>query len=287
MPLAFYALDWLVFFMTIPRSWTTVQKQRSVEQARLVAQPAATDTRIQAGAILSASCLIVIFFSLLHSKLCYRAAVLKIGLPSIVFTLACRTGYFVAAAWMWDLSPYNLETDLGFLYSLNYLPALSILIQFNIRGYLRENDDRVLIAERAARGQASDAQLQLRHGRAKPSWWSRSNRGHGGTQVLSNAGGGDVEMRPFSRPGTYARSFEEDKSGTWWWQRQKQEKEEVGVKTSNEAGERSYRPKGSSLLQQEDPPLRRRTSQTRSEDSVSNYSTFDAKPQAITSMLDI
>ena len=286
-PIVFYLLNWLVFFATIPRSWTTVQQQRSPEQAMAIAAPAATDLRFKVGGILSALCLVIICFSMLHSKHFYKAPLWKkTMMPVIVLNLGCHTGYWVASAWRWDLNPFNLETDLGFQYSLNLLTALSILSHLNVRGYFRENDDKLLIAERAAREQEVDVQLAKDGGRAPPSWSSRSALDADKLRAER-----DLEMRAFSRTGGNVRTIEEDESGSWWWQGRKEERKDLDNKSSPANSETELnRVKGASLLQPEasDPELRRRTSQTRSEaSSALSYSTFEAKPQVVRSMLDI
>ena len=285
-PLVFYILDWLVFFMTIPRSWYTVQKQRSPLQAMAIAAPAATDLRFKAAGLLSAACFLVICLSMLHSKHHYKAPLWKRSMmPGIVLTLACHTGYWVASAWRWDLNPFNLETDLGFQYSLNYLTALSIIIQLNVRGFLRENEDKVLIMERAARGQEADAHITRDGVRVKPSWWSRSASDR--TRAQNER---DLELSIFAQPGNHARTIEEDESGSWWWQARKKRKDSDDKPSPVNSETALNRVKGSSMLQSEasNPPLRRRTSQTQSEISgTSNYSTFDARPQVVRSMLDI
>ena len=280
-PLVFYLLDWLLFFMTIPRSWTKVQLQRSPQQALTIAAPSATDLRFKAGGILSAGCFVVICFSMLHSKKHYNPPLWKRSImPGIILTLACHTGYWVASAWRWDLNPFNLETDLGFQYSLNYGTALSILIQLNVWGYLHDNEDRMLIAERMARGHEVDAQLAAQYG--KSSWWSHRSEPRAGR---------DIEMRTFAQPKSHARSRQEDEAGSWWWQGRKDKSEDSEDRPNIVDSEmETYRVKGSSMLDPEGsgPPLRRRSSQTQSELSgTTGYSTFDVKPQAVRSMLDV
>ncbi len=286
LPVVFYLLNWLVFFLTIPRSWTTVQQQRSAQQAIDIAAPAATDLRFKVASILSVACFVLCCFSMLYSKHHYSAPLWKkTMMPAIVLTLACHTAYWVASAWRWDLNPFNLKTDLGFQYSLNYLTALSILSHLNVRGYFRENDDKMLMAERAARGQEVDAQITRAGSRAKPIWWSRSAMD---ADKLRSAR--DLEMRTFTRTAGNVRTIEEDESGSWWWQRQK-DNDALDDKSSAANSETQLnRVKGSSMLQPEanNTPLRRRTSQTRSEvSSAPSHSTFDARPQVVRSMLDV
>ena len=203
-------------------------------------------------------------------------------IPWVMFTLATRTGYWVASAWRWDLNPFNLETDLGFQYSLNYLCALTIIIHLNVSGYQRKNDDLVLTAERTARGQAADSQMGISDTSTKPSWWYR-----GRAQKDR-----DLEMRVFDGSRAAPGSVEdEDASGSWWWQSRSERRKDSSdqARADQDPETEPYKVKGSSMLQPDEPPLRRRASQTQSEvsGSRSNYSTFDAKPQVIRSMLDI
>ena len=278
LPVVFYLLDWLVFFMTVPRSWTTVQQQRSSEQATAIAAPAATDLRFKVAGILSALCFVVICFSMVHSKHHYKAPLwTRTIMPVIVLHLGCHTGYWIASAWRWDLNPFNLETDLVFQYSLNLSTVLSILSHLNIHDYFRENDDRLLIAERAARVQEMDAQLAGQGDKAKPSWWSRSALD--ADRLPAERG---VEMRAFSRTVGNVRTIEEGESGSWWWQRSNdQGKDPENKSRPANSNTELNRVQGASVLQPEvgDPPRRRRTSQTRSEvSSAASYSTFEARP---------
>src|SRR5271163_287763 len=67
LPLLFYALDWLVFFMTIPRSWTPIEMQSSDAQTDSVARPATTDARFKIGALFALLAWAIICCSLAHS----------------------------------------------------------------------------------------------------------------------------------------------------------------------------------------------------------------------------
>jgi hypothetical protein len=178
------------------------------------------------------------------------------------------------------MNPFNLETDLGWQYSLDYLCAFHVLFALNWQGYRRENDDKVIIADRVLRGHAADANLNSR-GILKPSWWARSAVDD---RLAVQGNDEDLEMRVL---GMQAKKMQEDESGSWWWQRKKQEGSESSSKYDEDgASSSTYYIKGSSMLETEDPPLRRRTSQTLNEQP--SYSTFDSsKPQVVKSMLDI
>ncbi|KZF21785.1 hypothetical protein L228DRAFT_283915 [Xylona heveae TC161] len=199
MPLMFYLFTWLNFFMVIPRSWSSIQLQRSLEQQNLNAKPAATDARFKAGSILAAVAWLIICYSLRHSIHYYKPrgrgiwqsfngffhwAPVKLLLAITI--LAVRVGYGIASAFDWSISPLKYNVQPGWMFGLGYATTLLIIIIFEIWGYVDENEDRLLIAQRRERGRAHDAELGLVK---KPSWWSKL---HGGPTLTS-----DERLRAF------------------------------------------------------------------------------------------
>jgi len=184
LPLVFYLFAWLNFFMTIPRSWTPIQKQNTPEQMEFIAQPAATNIRGKAGALLAVCAWIVIVFSLQHSLQVYRQPAPglfnKIGAfiracPTKLFLniilLGVRLGYGIVAAWNWDFSIFRQDVMIGWPFGLGYAPILLIIIAYNVWGFTEENEDKQLIKQRTARGRVQDAELNIVK---KPNWWSRN-----------------------------------------------------------------------------------------------------------------
>ncbi|KAK5201345.1 hypothetical protein LTR16_002991 [Cryomyces antarcticus] len=185
MPLVFYLFAWMNFFMTIPRSWTNIELQRSPEQQDSLAEPSATDNRFKAGACLAAVAWLVICYSLSHSLYWYKPR--STGLwgrfnafchycPTKIFlvlvVLAIRIAYGIAAAWEWDISIMKYDVQPAWPYGLGYGTTILIIIIFEIYGMVDPNEDLVLIEQRRERGRAIDAELGLVK---KPSWWSKMN----------------------------------------------------------------------------------------------------------------
>ncbi|KAJ4291062.1 hypothetical protein N0V90_010260 [Kalmusia sp. IMI 367209] len=173
-PLVFYLFAWLNFFMVIPRSWTPIQKQNTPEQSKYIAQPAATNNRGKAGAVLAVCAWFVIVFSLQHSLRVYKQGKIRDcpkRLVTNIVLLGVRLGYGVASAWDWDLSIYRQDVMIGWPFGLGYAPLLLIIIVYNVAGLMEQNEDKQLIAQRVARGRVQDAELNIVK---KPSWWSRS-----------------------------------------------------------------------------------------------------------------
>jgi hypothetical protein len=186
MPLIFYLFGFLNFFMTIPRSWNSVQKQRSLDQQDALAKPSATDSRFKAGAVLAFCAWLVIVYALRHNihyykpkskgpfRSCWgfvRYTPLKLVL--VISLALVRVGYACAAAWDWSISPLKYNVQVGWLYGLGYAPVLLIIIVLNIWGYIEPNEDRALIAQRAERTASIDAELGIDRSTHKPSWWSK------------------------------------------------------------------------------------------------------------------
>ncbi|KAF2743708.1 hypothetical protein M011DRAFT_471256 [Sporormia fimetaria CBS 119925] len=183
LPLVFYLFAWMNFFMTIPRSWTPLQKQNTPWQKEHVARPAATGNREKAGAVLAVMAYFVICFSLYHSLKCYKPRVVGIRTVSAfvrdcpvkiivsLILLAIRLGYGLASAWLWDLSIFQDGVNIVWPFGLGYAPVLLIIIVFEIAGFLEENEDKRIIEQRRALGQMHDQELGIVH---KPHWWSRN-----------------------------------------------------------------------------------------------------------------
>ncbi|KAJ4348236.1 uncharacterized protein N0V89_009608 [Didymosphaeria variabile] len=173
-PLIFYLFAWLNFFLTIPRSWTGVQRQNSPEQTMDIARPLATDLRNKAGAILAVAAWATILFSLTHSLRAYKnsnlAACPKKLLINVVL-LGIRLAYGIAASFSWSISLFNQAVPVTYPFALGYAPFLLILLTYNGFGFLEKNEDKQIVAQRVARGRAHDAELNLVK---KPNWWSRN-----------------------------------------------------------------------------------------------------------------
>ena len=140
MAVAFYLLDLAALFTTSIRDWDTVQMQRSPEQALYVAEPAMSDAKVKAGAVLSCCALLITVFRLFRSHIRYR---MTSSIPLIVaLWLTCiEAGYLAAAPWRWNISPYNIDVHEGILYSLGYAPALLTLLILNFTAYRANLDD--------------------------------------------------------------------------------------------------------------------------------------------------
>ncbi|GFF50770.1 hypothetical protein IFM47457_01296 [Aspergillus lentulus] len=188
LPILFYAFALSNFFLTIPRSWTGVELQRSPELTALRAQPLARDLRFKLAAFMSLAGTLVICYSLEHSIYRYRATptsplaqatfYLTASPPEFLVALVLlglKTGYAIAAAFDWSVSPLRVAVSQGWLYGLGYAPALLIIVLFNAVGFCELNEDKALIVQRGELDSAlaTDADLL---GRKR--WWeSRWLRG--------------------------------------------------------------------------------------------------------------
>lgn len=167
--------------MVIPRPWSAIEKQRSLEQQSTVAKPAATDGRFKAGAFSLFAAWLTIVFSLRHSIQHYlprnRGAANRLAgfirytpnkfLLTVPLSLL-MIGYFAACAFDFTISPLKLGGELGFMYGLGWAPVAAIVVVMEIYGYLEPNEDSELIRQRRIRGAEIDAELGYVK---KPSWW--------------------------------------------------------------------------------------------------------------------
>lgn len=184
LPLVFYLFAWLTFFMTIPRSWTPLQKQNTPEQKNDIAKPSATSVREKAGAVFAAIAWMVIIASLHHSLRNYKPRAVgffdKItafcrDCPTKLFIniilLGIRVAYGIASAWIWDLSIFQDDVVIGWPFGLGYGPILLIIAVFEVAGFVEENEDKVIIQQRRERGILHDQELGITQ---KPNWWKRN-----------------------------------------------------------------------------------------------------------------
>jgi hypothetical protein len=182
--------DGLLFFMTVPRSWTAIEKQRSPSQTLTIARPSALDARFKAGAFFALAAWSLICYSLHHSirhylrrtKTLIEAAVdinNSLAKPLLGISISAVTvGYLIAGSWVWSISPLNAQVSNGWLFGLGYAPALLIIIIHNVFGEINTNDDKALSIQRQHRGRNIDRELGLDRVVQKPSWWSKMSGDH-------------------------------------------------------------------------------------------------------------
>lgn len=239
LPLAFYAFDWLVFFLAIPRSWSFVQRQRSGVQTLESAKPAALDIRFKLASMFALVCLGLIVFRLTYSGRIYRLKI-PYALLLVVGLLAVRTAYAIVGSFVWTLSPYRLGVSIGWLYGLGYAPVVLVLFVLNLAGYLEENEDKALIAQRARRGDELQtvSSLTKRGGRdqmpegKQPARWSKP-RDH----PLSPLHALKMPRSRLRHDFDYSitkispsHSYPTDESGQHWWNRRKESEKEARLR---------------------------------------------------------
>lgn len=178
LPLVFYLFACLNFFLTIPRSWTPIELQRSPEQQNNVARPTATDGRFKAAGIVALVGTMVIWYSLEHSIYRYiphptdrlhRSAVYITAAPSqfvvAIVLLLIKIAYGIASSFIWSISPFKADVNPGWLYGLGYTPALLIILLFNICGLCEINEDKQLLI---TRGEHIPRKYKFK--RKRPAW---------------------------------------------------------------------------------------------------------------------
>ncbi|MCJ1407256.1 hypothetical protein MMC19_001327 [Ptychographa xylographoides] len=185
MPLIFYLLAWLNFFMNIPRNWGAFDSQGSPQQMDTIAMPAATDIRFKLGGIFAFGAWCIICWAMQHAVHYYKprntnalsglVGLFRYSPTQFLLTiplLLVLVGYAIVASFLWEIHPGNQAANSGWLYGLGYTPAIVILFVNETAGYLNPNEDRVLIKLRIDRGQAIDAEIGHLTVR-KPWWWRK------------------------------------------------------------------------------------------------------------------
>lgn len=182
LPILFYAFALATFVLTIPRSWSPIELQRSAEQQELNARPAATDVRFRAAGFMALAGMLVICYSLEHSIYRYKARPASLAgqllfylneAPSqflvVIAVLGVKIGYAIASAFDWSVSPLRYDVESGWLYGLGYTPALLVILVMNVCGLCELNEDQALIAQRGDIEAARASQFGI--GQKKPHWW--------------------------------------------------------------------------------------------------------------------
>ncbi|KIW02897.1 uncharacterized protein PV09_05946 [Verruconis gallopava] len=226
MPLIFYLFAWLNFFMTIPRPWTPIEKQRSPEQQAAIAAAAGTDARFKAGSVIMVAAYAVIIFSLQHSLHYYRPNERGVrplirscstSCPTKLFLaiaiLGVRVAYGIASAWIWEISILKYDGNPAWAFGFGYVPTVLIMVVLIIAGLIEENEDQSLIKQRRARGRATDAELGITR---KPAWWRKGARDYVNDvqrlrDLASEAGGVQAKSKTFSSaiaPDSWTRTGE-------------------------------------------------------------------------------
>jgi hypothetical protein len=172
------------FFLIVPRNWGEIELQRYPEQILTDAKPAATDSRFRAAAFFLVVCWATIAFSLWHSIRHYKPrnrGVVNRSFGLLRFTplrfqlllplALIITAYQALVAWEWAYSPLNVTGDRAAIFAGGYTPALLIVVLQVAFGFANPNEDRELLRQRRARGDAVDRELGIVH---KPAWWRRA-----------------------------------------------------------------------------------------------------------------
>ncbi|KAB8228340.1 DUF2434 domain-containing protein [Aspergillus alliaceus] len=186
LPILFYALALFTFFLTVPRSWSSIELQRSPEQQALVARPTATDTRFRVAGFLALADTLVICYSLEHSIYRYvprpgstlgQLLFYLNAAPSqflvCIAVLGVKIGYAIASAFDFTVSPLRYDVQSGWLYGLGYTPTLLIILILNISGFCELNEDKALIARREELETALASEEGVGAGGKSSAWWKK------------------------------------------------------------------------------------------------------------------
>ncbi|PHH76461.1 hypothetical protein CDD83_4255 [Cordyceps sp. RAO-2017] len=140
MPLWFYFWVWMNFFLVVPRSWKFAEKQRSPDQTRDVAIPAATGGRFKGAAVCLVIAWLTILFSLRHSVQHYKprnrglanrvvglARALPVRFMFMIPLCLAMIIYQIVIAFVWDLSVMRYRGVVPIIFAWGYGPPLLIM----------------------------------------------------------------------------------------------------------------------------------------------------------------
>lgn len=287
--------------MTIPRSWTAVEKQRSVPQILAVARPSALDARFKVGAVFAFAAWVMVCYSFCHSIKHYRQRIKALIEPAFnvnnnptspslgIIISAVTVGYLIAATWIWSISPLNARVPNTWLFGAGYAPALLIIVVYNILGHFQINDDKALSMQRQHRERTIDGALGIDRSVQKLSCWSKMSGdrhidltpGKRSRHLTSEIGGGPATMRKIDE------ALEMKALRNELMENAELERNHDGKKSQNKP---AYFVRGSSMLQPATPvsSAKRQGSVTESSDgSEASARSLRVKPQVVRSMLDV
>ena len=153
--------------------------QNTLEQQLGFARPAATDIRAKTASFLALFCVSFIMYTLsvgmkirlrtqrrrrmrrqqrlqrhLHLQVNPNASdqpfflSIRRATPShlaVALLLLClKTGYVIASAFEWSISPLRYRLSAGWFFGLGYAPVLAVLMLFNLCGWCDINEDRLV-----------------------------------------------------------------------------------------------------------------------------------------------
>jgi hypothetical protein len=100
-----------------------------------------------------------------------------------IIVLGVRLAYGIFMPWNWETSIFKFDSSPEWYYGAGYAPSFLIIVIFNIWGFIDENEDKQIIAQRRARGQIADNELGLVK---RPHWWRKRDHTFNDEQRLRN-----------------------------------------------------------------------------------------------------
>ncbi|KAK9452765.1 hypothetical protein V1511DRAFT_506921 [Dipodascopsis uninucleata] len=149
-PIGFYFFDFLLFLLTVVRDWTGLADYNNMFTV---------DDRWKAGEILGIMAFLWLFIVCLTARHYYRPKKLDPSLPFAWFGVFVLVVYNIAMTFDRSISPFNPKSNVAAVALLEYVPAIYLIVVFNISGYLRENEDLFILRYRRQRDLRTETEL--------------------------------------------------------------------------------------------------------------------------------
>jgi hypothetical protein len=150
MPVIFYGFGFLNFLLTVLRNWNSLIG---------VDASSAIDTRWKVGIFFAALAWLQILAQIAVTRYYYKVPRVPWLIPSMLFLLAVLIAFHFTFIFNFNLSPFNVNSNVLFIVLMGYLPILLIVILLDLSGLARENEDRVLIELREKRDKIHTAKI--------------------------------------------------------------------------------------------------------------------------------
>ncbi|TVY84844.1 Uncharacterized protein LSUE1_G001121 [Lachnellula suecica] len=280
LPLVFYLFFWMNIFMLLPRSWSALELQRDPNQARLKAEPVATDARVKASA----------FFLLTTNPKPTASSIARppssnTTPPKFLFTLPLSIlmiAYSAACAFCFSISPLNYTPNLAIIYGLGWAPIALILAVYEIAGCYDPNEDAELGRQRRVRDAEADREMGITK---KPDRWSRV---HGDNRQLNVHDQVAKNVADIGGGARRTRSLERGiEMGNMPASRSREEMPDIHAVREASSLLSPHSPNEETQERFTDAPVTGRCEVSGRSDSPYSGTTLAAQPQQIRSMLDV
>lgn len=142
MPLGYYLLAVVTFFLTVLRNWNQIVNYISIFSVSI---------RWKIGVMFAYMTWLQIILQIFVTRFYYKVSSIPLVIPACLLCLLAEIIYSTVAAWNVNFNAFNTHSSVVFVALMAYLPLLLFVCLMNLSGLARENEDLVILARRRIR----------------------------------------------------------------------------------------------------------------------------------------